>query len=110
MILLCLMKNIINQYMFMFLYQCINNNKQIILITKHEDNIHETLKNLKIPDKLFDEIIEVGPCDFKYKYMNNIKKSIFIDNSFAERKIVREKLNIPSFDVSNIECLIDWRG
>jgi predicted ATP-grasp superfamily ATP-dependent carboligase len=99
-----------NQYMFMFLYQCVNNNKQIILITKHRDNIYETLKNLKISNKLFDEIIEVDPCDFKYKYMSNVKKSIFIDNSFAERKVVRERLSIPSFDVSNIECLIDWRG
>lgn len=103
-------KKYYNQYMFMFLYQCVNNNKQIILITKHESKIRETLRNLKISDKLFDEIIEVHHWDFKYKYMDNLKKSIFIDNSFSERKLVREKLDIPSFNVSNIECLIDWRG
>ncbi|WML35817.1 ATP-grasp domain-containing protein [Clostridium sp. OS1-26] len=103
-------KKYYNQYMFMFLYQCLNNNKEIILITKHENSIEETLKNLKISDKLFDKIIEVDPSDFKYKHMDIDKKSIFIDNSFAERKLVREKLNIPCFDVSNVECLIDWRG
>ncbi len=103
-------KKYYNQYMFLFLYQCLNNNKEIILITKHENNIKETLRNLKISENLFDEIIELDGKDFKYKHMNNNKKSIFIDNSFVERKSIREKLNIPSFDVSNIECLIDWRG
>lgn len=36
--------------------------------------------------------------------------TILIDNSFKERKQVRDVFNIPAFDVSNIECLIDWRG
>lgn len=103
-------KKYYNEYMFMFLYQCVNDHKEIILITKHENSITETLKNLKIADCLFDEIIQVELSDFKYKYIDTNKKSIFIDNSFAERKMVREKLNIPCFDVSNIECLIDWRG
>lgn len=103
-------KNKYNQYILMFLYQCLNDNKEIILITKHESCIREEINKLRISVKLFDRIIEVRPDDFKYKYMDNAKRSIFIDNSFAERKLVREYLNIPCFDVSNIECLIDWRG
>lgn len=103
-------KKVYNQYMFMFIYQCLNKHKELILITKHDVNIRETLKNLKIPEEIFNRIIQVNINDYKYKYMNNDKKSIFIDNSFAERKMVKEKLGIPAFDVSNIECLIDWRG
>ena len=40
--------------------------------------------------------------------MDNLKPSIFIDNAFYERKLVKENLNIPTFDVSNIDVLIDW--
>lgn len=98
-----------NEYLMMFMYQCINKNKQLVLITKHEKNIKESLQKFKIPFEIFDEIIEVKPNDHKYKHINNTD-SIFIDNSFLERKLVRENLGIPSFDVSNIECLIDWRG
>jgi len=94
----------------MFLYQCLNKGKEIILITKHEYVIKQTLDNLKIPFNIFDEIIEVKMEDYKYRYMNNEKSSIFIDNSFTERKLVRDNLGIPSFDVGNVECLIDWRG
>ncbi len=37
------------------------------------------------------------------------RASIFIDDSFSERKKVFEKTDIPVFDLDSIECLIDWR-
>lgn len=99
-----------NEYMFMFIYQCLNKHKEIILITKHNKSIRETLNKMKINENIFNEIIQLNIDEYKYKYMNNNKKSIFIDNSFAERELVKKKLGIPSFDTGNLECLIDWRG
>ncbi|KAB3526637.1 ATP-grasp domain-containing protein [Alkaliphilus serpentinus] len=99
-----------NKFMFMFIYQCLNNNKEIILITKHEKDIYMTLQELKIDKNIFKEIIHITNNDYKYKYLSQEKPCIFIDNSYVERKHVRENLDIPSFDLNNIECLIDWRG
>ena len=102
-------KKIYNSQMMMFVYQCINKGVELVLITKHENNIKNTMKNIKLNADLFSEIIEVPVDEYKYIYMNNNKPSIFIDNSYTERKLVKKYLNMPAFDVSNIDCLIDWR-
>lgn len=102
-------KGKINTFLMMFLYQCVNERKEIILITKHIKNIRETLKELKIDINLFDEIITLSKEDEKYKYMDNDVSAIFIDDSFSERMVISNKLKLPVFDLDAVESLIDWR-
>lgn len=99
-----------NEYLIMFLYQCLNKNKEIILITKHTNNVYDTLQTYKISPLIFTDIIHLKESEKKYNFIRIDKKCIFIDNSFAERKEVKNKLHIPTFDINNIECLLDWRG
>ena len=68
----------------------------------------DSTKNIKLDLEIFDEIIEVPLYEMKYQYMDNDIPSIFIDNAFAERIKVKEHLKMPTFDVMNIEALIDW--
>ncbi|MBO1626025.1 ATP-grasp domain-containing protein [Bacillus arachidis] len=105
-----IVNNKVNSYLLMFLYQCLNEQKELILITKHKYNVSETLETYKLQSKLFTKVIHINDWDQKFKYMQTDRPAIFIDNSFLERKEAREKLGISSFDVSNIECLIDWKG
>lgn len=98
----------LNTLAMMYLYQCRNNNKQVILITKHEFDIYQTLKKLNIDINLFKEVIIVDKFHYKHQYMDNLIPSIFIDNAFYERKLVKENLKMYTFDVSNIDVLIDW--
>jgi hypothetical protein len=102
-------KGKINTFLMMFLYQCVNESKEIILITKHIKDIRETLKELKIDINLFDEIITLSKEDEKYKYMNDDLSAIFIDDSFSERMVISNKLKLPVFDLDAVESLIDWR-
>ena len=98
----------INTDVIKFLYQCINNNKKIILISKNlEENKTEYLKKYKIYE-IFDEVIWLKESDNKADYIKN-KNSIFIDDSFSQRLDVAEKIGIPTFDISMLECLIDER-
>jgi hypothetical protein len=55
---------------------------------------------------MFDEVIHISMDDDKTKYMDS-EKSIFIDNHFADRKHVQDKLNMPVFDVDAIDSLIE---
>lgn len=103
-----ILKEKVNSYLMMFLYQAINKGKNIFLITKHIRDVESTLMHYKISINLFSEIIHLDRSDDKAKYINK-KESIFIDDSFAERKNVSLKCNIPVFDISEIESLIDWR-
>ena len=91
-----------------FVYQCLNKGISIVLITKHEYDIHETMKKIRLSENIFDEIVEVPLDRKKYEFMDVTIPSIFIDNAYAERKAVKEHLGIPTFDVSNFDCLIDW--
>jgi len=95
-----------------FLYQCANERKRVILITRHSENYGETataaLKRHKISQDLFDDIIELNAETPKH-IMIDPTYSIYIDNSFAERKLVRDNLSIPVFDVDGIEVLLDWK-
>ena len=57
---------------------------------------------------IFDEIFWLEESEKKSDYIHDVK-SIFIDDSFSQRKEVAEKCNIPTFDSSMIECLLDDR-
>jgi hypothetical protein len=98
-------ENKINVQLIAFIFQCINNNIPVRLITKHMGNLLDDLKEKKIYD-LFDEIIHICPDENKVDYINNTK-SIFIDDSFGERKLVSDKLGIQVFDTHMIEFLMN---
>lgn len=90
-----------------FLFQCINQKKEIYILTRHEYDIRDTLNNLHINKDLFMDIIEVANGKKKSEYIKTDKKCIFIDNSFMERLDAKENLGIPTFDICNLECLME---
>ncbi|MBR4523157.1 MAG: carbamoylphosphate synthase large subunit short form, partial [Kiritimatiellae bacterium] len=91
-----------------FLYQCKNENKQVVLLTKHKDEIAATLEKYAIPAGLFSSIVLLEPSASKWSAIDPLK-AIFIDNAFQERADVAKRLGIPVFDVDGIEVLMDWR-
>lgn len=102
-----IVRNQVNTMLVKFLYQCVNQNKKLILLTKHARNVAETLAAHKISEHLFDEIIHIGQEDSKWEHIH--ENAVFIDDSFAERKSVKEHCGIPVFDCSEIEALLDWK-
>lgn len=97
----------VNTQAMRFLYQCINNNKKIFLITKHSNDINETLKKYRIEPSIFEKIYLLEDKERKIDYINS-NNAIFIDNYYIERKEVFDKYNIPVFDVDAVECLINY--
>ena len=100
--------NKVNTDAIKFLYQAKNENKRIILITKHICNVQESFSKFCISESLFDEIIHIRKDDEKYKYIKD-KKAIFIDDSFSERKKILENCKIPVFGIDAIEVLFDYK-
>ncbi|GHV80643.1 carbamoylphosphate synthase large subunit short form [Spirochaetia bacterium] len=95
----------INSKIITFVYQCINNNIPVIIITKHIGDLNEDLQKYRLSD-LFDKIIHIKQTENKYEYITG-KNSIFIDDSFGEREIVHKKCNVPVFDTNMIEFLLN---
>ena len=95
-----IVKDKVNSNMMKLIYYFLNIGKKIILISKHKENIYETLQKYKIDKTIFSQIIHISKEDEKYKYMS--LNSIFIDDSFTERKKVKNQLNIPTFSVDTI--------
>lgn len=96
-------KDKVNDEVIRLIYQCINNNKKVILITRHEKNLSETLSKYRLVS-LFDEVIHVPPLEKKSSYIKD-SSSIFVDDSFSERLDVSIECNVPTFDVSMIELI-----
>lgn len=95
--------NKLNIQIIMFLYQCINDGKKIILLSKNS-NEDDKLKKMRIYH-IFDEIYWLNEEECKADYIKH-KKAIFIDDSFSQRKTVKEQCGIPTFDASMVECLL----
>ncbi len=85
------------------IYKFINQGKKIHLITKHKFDVNLTLLKYRIKE-LFDTIIHLQPEDSKADYIKH-SDSIFIDDSFAERKEVFVKLNLKVFSVDQTQFL-----
>lgn len=101
-----IIKNTLNEQMMDFLIQCIKKNKKLILITKHQNDIKETLKRYKISQDFFHEILHLEENDEKSSFILD-RESIFVDDSYYERKKVFEICKIPVFDISMIDGLIE---
>ncbi|MBN1056561.1 ATP-grasp domain-containing protein [Clostridium botulinum] len=104
-----IIKDKVNLTLIRFLYQCVNNNVPIYLITKHCKDIRTSLKKYKISEELFDKIITVSKNENKCDLINPHSKAILIDDSFAERKQMCKRHNIKVVGVDNIEMLMDYR-
>lgn len=102
-----LLRGEVNTMVMAFLYQCVNKDKFIYLITKHKGNIEDYLEKHRINPNLFDKIFAIKKEDKKSQFIKG--SSIFIDDSFAERKEVQDALGIPVFDTNAIESLINWK-
>lgn len=98
----------VNLDIIRYLYQCKNNGKEIILLTKHCGDLQEDLEKYAISEKIFTQVIHLDD-DIEKASVINKEKSIFIDNSYKERKAVKAVSNIPVFDVEGVEVLLDWR-
>ena len=101
-------KKNVNAELVSFLYRCVNNKIRLTLLSKHDDDtlgdLDGLLKKLRIQN-LFDRIIHINPLEQKYKYIDN-KNSIFIDDSFAERREIAQHCGIPVFGLDMVEVLL----
>ena len=103
-----ILNNFVNPFVIMFIYQSLNQGKKIHLLTKHKNDIIDTLNRFKIAKNIFESIEQIEAHDLKTNYIN-LFPSIFIDDSFSERSKVKLHHNIPVFDTNQLESLIDWR-
>lgn len=103
-----IVRNKVNLKAIWFLYQCQNYGKKVILLTKHEHELHDSMKKYHIDSGLFSEIIHIALEANKAEYIKP-NRAIFIDNMYQERHTVRKTHGIPVFDVDALDVLMDWR-
>lgn len=101
-------KDTVNTEVIAFIYQCLNKNKKIELLTRHAKDIEQSLQKYHIDKSLFHNIIHIKDNTLKSDYIKH-KDAIFIDDSFRERYDVSKKCGIPVFDLDCVTALMDWR-
>jgi hypothetical protein len=98
----------VNTVLVRLLYQCVNEGKRVVVITRNDSEPLHTLRTFRL-DRLPDEVIHVPRSGSKADFMNR-DDAILIDDSFSERFDVHRRTGMPTFDCSMIEMLLDDRG
>lgn len=93
-----------NTDLMKFIFTCLNKKIRLTVLSRHKGDLTKRLTELKI-NTLFDRILHIKQNENKSDYIDNLN-AIFIDDSFAERKDVAKKCNIPVFSLDMIESLI----
>ena len=101
-------KGKVNSKLVRFLYQCINKEIKLILLTRHAVEIEQTLRQQRLSG-IFDEIVRVPPRPARKSEYIREKNAILIDDSFSERYDTMSELGLATFDCSMLEMLIDDR-
>ncbi len=101
----------VNSFVMMFLFQALNQGVKLHLLSRHQERTGQSLQSVLNAHRLvgiFDVVIDVPGEVPKSRFITE-KKSIFIDDSFAEREEVARVTGVPVFEVSMVESLINWR-
>ena len=99
-----IIKQQVNTQLIAFLYQCLNENIRLILLTRHAGDLTARLHQYRLAS-LFDEVIHIQQGQKKSAYIQ-AQDAIFIDDSFAERSEVQASCNIPVFALDAVESLL----
>jgi hypothetical protein len=102
---LILDKKKVNTTLISFLYKCVNEEKKIYLLSKHEGNLEKELTILRL-DTLFDKVIHIDKYADKCSYIKS-DKAIFVDDSFAERENVLVNRHIPVFSPEMVDIFLN---
>lgn len=78
--------------------------RRIILISRHERDILETLEMVEIDKGIFSEILKIETHELKSSFISDTA-SIFIDDEHGQRIDVRKKCGIPVFDLFQTKYL-----
>ncbi len=103
-----ILRDKVNAELMMFLYQARNAGRELVLLSRHSRDLGEELKRYAISGDLFSRCIRLEQGEEKADFIE--PDSILIDDSFSERRRVKEQCGIPVFDVDMVECLLDWRS
>jgi carbamoyl-phosphate synthase large subunit len=97
----------VNTRLVAFLYQCLNEGKRLVLLTRHRLDVQQTLRRYRLTS-LFDEVIHLTRDEKKSAFIPE-PDAILIDDSFRERDDAVAVRGILTFDCGMIEALIDER-
>jgi carbamoyl-phosphate synthase large subunit len=100
-----IVNNKLNILAIQLIYQCIQKGIKIVLVTRRQEKLEETLQRYKIKH-LFDEVNQLQEWERKSTYIRD-KNSIFVDDSFRERIDVETQAKVPTYDCSMIECIVN---
>ncbi len=92
----------IDSFFMMFVYQCVDKGKKLVLLTGERERTLNVLREMRIPEALFDSVCgksELVPQD-----------AIFISRDEKERIRLRKAHGMFCLDPCVIEVLLDWRA
>ena len=96
--------NTFNTKVMQLVFSCINRGIKVTILSRHRGDLRNELSLRKI-NGLFTRVIHIGENADKASYVDN-NNAIFIDDSFAERKNILSKCNIPVFGLDMIDALV----
>lgn len=91
-------------FFMMYLYQCVNKHKRIVLLSR---DLQKTLQALQ-KSKICEEIFSVVPVENADNALYH--NAIFISREDANRTRIRKQFGIPCYAPSTVEALLDWKG
>lgn len=99
----------VNFTVLQFIYQCVEKNIPVILLTRHDTDVVLDLKARRIDPALFDRIVCLPRSERKIDHVSPAKNALFVDDSFAERKSMQDAYGIWTLGVDAVEALLDER-
>lgn len=94
-------RNQVNTGLIAFLFECVNQGKHLVLLTRHLEDIENSLRKYRLVG-LFDEVVHIQDGRPKSDYILPDSRAIFIDDSHRERADVSNHCGILCFGPDNL--------